>query len=92
MRRFEEYLDGKRLKLNVGKTKRFKKGGSRVIKRNWRWKGKVIVEVKEHKYLGYVIQRNEKQEAQVKDRIRRTVVIMGQVWGIGMKRDWGRRL
>lgn len=45
--------------------------------------------------MGYVLQRNGKQEAQVRDRIRKAVVIMGQVWGIGKRRfkgDWGRRL
>lgn len=30
--------------------------------------------------LGYVIQKHGKQEVQVKDRIRKAVAVMGQVW------------
>lgn len=55
----------------------------------------MIEETKEYKYLGYVIQRNGRQKAQVKDRIRSAAAVMEQVWGIGMRRyrgDWGRRL
>lgn len=91
MARFKEYLDGKRLELNTGKTRimRFRKEGGRIRKRDWRWKGKVIEEAKKYKYLGYVIQRNGKQEAQMKDRIRRAAAVMGQIWGIGMRRCRG---
>ncbi|EZA52869.1 hypothetical protein X777_07988 [Ooceraea biroi] len=44
------------MEVNIGKTKilRFRKGGGREKKVSWRWKGKVIEEVKEYKYLGYV--------------------------------------
>lgn len=60
LERLEGYLEGKKLELNTEKTKilRFRKGGGRLGKRKWRWKGKVIEEVKEYKYLGYVFQRN----------------------------------
>lgn len=53
----------KGLDLNAEKLKiiRCKMGGGRKKEACWRWKGKVIEEVKEYKYLGYVIQRNEKQ-------------------------------
>lgn len=39
--RLEEYLDQKRLELNAKKTKimRFRRGGGRWKKRQWRWKG-----------------------------------------------------
>lgn len=43
----------------------------------WRWKGRELEEVKEFKYLGYVIQRNGEQEAQVKDRAKRAMAVMG---------------
>lgn len=46
----------------------------------------MIEEIKEFKYLGYVFQRNGRQEAQVRDRIKKRVVIMGQVWSIGKRR------
>lgn len=68
---------------------RFGKGGGRRKKVRWRWKGREIKEVKRYKYLGYVFQRNGKQEEQVKNRIKRGMVIMGQVWGI-RKRKFGR--
>lgn len=48
------YLDRKRLVLNENKTKimRFRKGGGRMRKVDWRWKDKVIEEINEFKYLG----------------------------------------
>lgn len=60
-------------------------------KRDWRWKGKKIEEVKEFTYLGYRMQRNEEQEAQVKERIKKAAAVMGQVWSIG-KRRFGKNL
>jgi len=58
--RLEKYLEGKSLELNVGKTKitKFRKEGGRRKKKEWRWKGKMIEEVREFKYLGYALQRN----------------------------------
>ncbi|XP_067203031.1 uncharacterized protein [Linepithema humile] len=55
LERLEGYLERKRLELNVKKTKilRFRMGG-RMGKKVWRWRGKVIEEVKEFKYLGLV--------------------------------------
>lgn len=45
--RLEEYLRKKNLELNTEKTKilRFRKGGGKMEKREWRWKGKRIQEV-----------------------------------------------
>lgn len=50
--RLEDFLERKELELNVEKTKimRFRKGGERIEKRDWRWKGKKLEEVKEYKY------------------------------------------
>lgn len=51
--------------------------------------------MKEFKYLGYVIQRNGGQEAQIRDRVKRAAAVMGGVWGIEKRRfgkDWGKRL
>lgn len=95
--RLEEYLDRKKVELNPEKTKivRFRRGGGRESKRDWRWKGKRIEEKKEFKYLGYVLQKNGGQEAQIRERRKKAAAIMGQVWGIGKRRfgkDWGRRL
>lgn len=57
MGRLEKYLGRKNLELNTEKTKimRFRKGGGRLEKRDWRWKGRKIKEVKEYTYLGYVL-------------------------------------
>lgn len=76
--RLEKYLDKKRLELNVGKTKiiRFRKGGERLEKRCWRWKGKKIEKVKKFCYLGYTLQRSERQEAH-REKIKKAAAIMG---------------
>lgn len=65
--------------MNAEKTKivRFRKGGGRMGKVEWRWKGKSIEKVGECKYLGYVVQRNGGQEKQVKERMEKAVAIMG---------------
>ncbi|XP_076657552.1 uncharacterized protein LOC143361786 [Halictus rubicundus] len=58
-------------------------------------KSKVLEEVTEFKYLGYVIMRDGGQRKQVEDRIRKGAAVMGQVWRIGKRRfgnDWGRRI
>ncbi|KAL6417685.1 hypothetical protein ACFW04_012578 [Cataglyphis niger] len=86
--KLEGYLEKKGLELNVGKSKilRFRKEGGRDRKVSWRWKGKVIEEVKEFSYLGYMMQRNGEQEAQIRDRLRKDAAVMGQVWGIGKRK------
>lgn len=95
--KMESYMDKKRLEVNVDKTKimRFKKEGGRMKKVEWRWKGKRIEEVKEFAYLGYKLQRNGGQEAQVKDRVRKAGAVIRQVWGMGKRRfarDWMKRI
>lgn len=52
-------------------------------------------EVSRFKYLGYVFHRGGKQEEQMKDRIKRGMMIMRQVWGIGKRKfggEWGKRI
>lgn len=75
---------------------RFKKGGGRENKNVWRCKRKRIEEAKEFRYLEYVLQKNGRQEAQIRDHSRRkAATIMGHVWGIRKRRfgkNWGRRL
>ena len=84
IRRLERYLEGKNLEVNVGKTKvvRFRKGGGREGKVEWKWKGKEIEEVKEFKYLGYVFKKNGGQKHTSGDRVKKAGVVMRQVWGI----------
>lgn len=56
LERLEGYLGKKGLDLNAEKLKiiRCRMGGGRKKEVCWRWKGKVIEEMKEYKYLGYV--------------------------------------
>lgn len=58
--RLERYLERKDLELNVEKTNivRFRRKSGRVRKCDWKWKEKKIEEVKEYKYLEYMLQRN----------------------------------
>lgn len=72
--RLERYLERKGLELNMEKTKIMRKGNGRLGKRNWKWKGKKIEEVKEFIYLGYVMQSNGDQKAQVRDNVRKAAV------------------
>lgn len=89
--RLERYLERKGLELNVQKTKimRFRKGGGRKRKTDWRWKGKRLEEVKEFKYLGFTIKSNGGQEAHVNERRKKAAIVMREVWRIG-KRMWGK--
>lgn len=62
MGKLEKYLEKKGMELNVGKTKIMRCRKGRKI--GWRWKRREVEEVKEFKYLGYVIKYNGSQEAQ----------------------------
>jgi len=95
--RLERYMREKRLEVNAKKSKimRFRKGGGRKRKVKWRWEGREVEEVKSYRYLGYVFQRNGKQEEQIKDRVKKGMLVMGQIWGIGRRkfgREWGKRI
>jgi len=97
MDRMERYLDGKGLELNTEKTKvmRCRREGGRWKKIRLHWKGKELEEVKEFKYLGYMVKSNGSQEAHIRDRVRKGATLLGQIWGIGKRRfgkDWGRRI
>jgi len=61
----------------------------------WKWEGREVEEVNSCRYLGYVFQRDGKQEEQIKDRVKKGMLVMGQIWGIGKRkfgRDWGKRI
>lgn len=59
--------------MNTGKTKimRYKKGGGRWKKMEWKWKGERLKKVKEFSYLGYKMSFNRKQEKHIKERVRK---------------------
>lgn len=50
------------------------------------WKGKELEEVKEFKYLGYVVKSNGGQETHIRDRVRKGATLIEQIWGIGKRR------
>lgn len=79
--RLEEYQRKKNLELNTEKTKimRFRKGVGKVEKKEWKWTGKKIQEVKQYGYLEYMVQNNGRQETHIRDRVKRGAAVMGQV-------------
>lgn len=60
----------------------------------WKWKDERIEEVVEFEYLGYTLQSDGEQEAQVRERIRRAAAVMRRMWGVGkrFRKDWERRM
>lgn len=97
MIRLERYMKRKDLTLNVGKSKimRFRRGGGREKKVYWRWKGGKIKEVKTYVSLGYRMQKNGGQERHIRERLKKGMKVMRQVWGIGKRKfgeDWRKRI
>jgi len=95
MERLEKYLERKKVDLNREKTKivRFRKGGMRERKKDWRWKGRRIEEVLLRDKIPGVRTTKEwraggASEGQGEEG-------GGDFGAIGKKRfgrDWGRRL
>lgn len=48
----------------------------------------MLEEMKEFSYLGYVLSRGGGQESHVRQKVKKVVAAMGQVWGIGKKKVW----
>lgn len=51
--------------------------------------------MRKFEYLEYTLRRDGGQEAQVRERVKRAAIVMGQVWGIGKRRfgkNWKRRM
>lgn len=94
MAKLEEYLRVKGLTVNVGKSKilRFENGRKRRRRVRWYWEGRVVGEVKTFKHLGYMFQRNGRQEEQIKDRIKRGAAVIGKIGKRRFGEDWGKRL
>lgn len=43
------------------------------------WKGRKVEEVREFKYLGYTIKYNGRQDAHVRERMKKGAALLGQV-------------
>lgn len=56
MARLERYMKGKKLEVNMGKSKimRFGREGGRRKRMGWWWEGREVEEIRELKYLGYI--------------------------------------
>ncbi|KAH0816582.1 hypothetical protein GEV33_006209 [Tenebrio molitor] len=83
----EKYMRRKKLMVNVEKSKMmvFRKGGGRRKINEWRWEKDKIEEVKEFKYLGYVMNERNTAAAHVRELVKKANKIIGAVWGIGEK-------
>lgn len=97
IKRFKKYLEKKDLILSPEKSKVmvFERGRGRVKKRDWRWGEESIEEVKEMRYLGYIMQKNGGAEKHIMERIRRATIAMKMTWSIGerlFRDDYIRRM
>ncbi|KAH0815458.1 hypothetical protein GEV33_007333 [Tenebrio molitor] len=93
----EKYMRRKKLTVNVEKSKMmvFRKGGGRRKINEWRWEKDKIEEVKEFKYLGYVMNERNTAAAHVRELVKKANKIIGAVWGIGERKfghDFRRRI
>lgn len=61
--------------LEKSKMVCFSKGGGRRRKTEWKWEGQKIEEVKEFKYLGYVVKTNGEQEGQIRELMKKDNVV-----------------
>jgi len=72
----------------------FEKARGRRKKREWKWEEEDI-EVKEIKYLRYILQKNGGAENHMKDRLKKATIAMKRTWSIGeriFKEDFRRRM
>lgn len=61
----------------------FQKRGRIKKETKWIWQGEPIEEVREYKYLGYVFQKSNGIDAQIKAIKRKAMRVMGRIWSIG---------
>lgn len=85
--RFERYVDRKKLEVNVQKSKImvFKKGRRKKKKEDLFWKGEIIEEVEEFKYLGFTFKRNGRHDKHVAEVFQKALISMKTAWSIGEK-------
>jgi len=97
LRRFKRFLEKRNMILSAEKSKIlvFEDGRGRKKKREWRWGEENIEEVKEIKYLGYILQKNGGTEKQITERFKKATIAMKKTWSIGerlFKDDYERRV
>lgn len=73
----------------------FGKGREKKNEEQWKWEGEVIEKVKVFTYLGFKFQRNGDTKEHTRERIRRTNILIREVWGLGervCKDDFKKRM
>lgn len=97
LRRFKKYLEKKKMILSAEKTKIlvFENGNGKKKSREWNWGDEKLEEVKEIRYLGYILQKNGGVEKQMRERKRKAVIAMKSTWSIGeriFRNNFDRRM
>ena len=92
LKRFRKYVERKELTINTEKSKVlvFERGRGRGRRRReWKWGEEELEEVKEMKYLGYIVEKNGKAEKHIQERIRKAAVAKKRTWHVGerLKKD-----
>lgn len=73
----------------------FERGRERKRGRDSKWGEEKIEEVKEIRYLGYILQKNGRSEKHIMERMRRATIAMKMTWSIGeriFKENYERRM
>ncbi|KAL6419160.1 hypothetical protein ACFW04_014037 [Cataglyphis niger] len=85
LKRFKKYLEKRELILSPEK--------SNIIVFENEEEERRIESIKGIKYLGYILQKNERAEKQVRERFKRTMIVMKKTWSIGelFKNDYRGR-
>ena len=87
LKSFRKYAERKGLTVNTDKSEVlvFQRGrGKGRRRREWRWGEEELEEVKEMKYLGYVMEKNGKAEKHTRERMRKAAAVaMKRTWHIG---------
>lgn len=97
MKKLKKYIEKRGLMLNSEKSKVmvFEKGRGSARRREWKWGEDNIEEVKEMRYLGYIVQRNGGAEKHITERLRRATIALKITWSLGeriFKKDYERRM
>lgn len=94
IKRFKRYLERKKYNIEYGEIEDISIRG-RKKKRECRWREEIIEEIKEIKYLGYILQKSGGTEKYITERFTRVMIAMKKTWNIGerlFKNDYGRRV
>ncbi|KAI4476566.1 hypothetical protein M0804_013460 [Polistes exclamans] len=84
LRRFKKYLECKNMILSEAKTKILVFEKRREENRRWKWEDKGLEELDEIRYLGYILQKNGKNDWHMGERKREAVIAMNNAWSIGL--------